>query len=1178
MIRGARCIKMSGKKVNEITQLIFLTLLIIILMLSENVTATDMSTMTKGCCYDTDEGLCSPVSERTTCEAETNGAWYSDPYCNVDGGLCTKICCAIGIENMWVTKRTCEKQSELLGIAYEIKSSVTSESACIQTEKDTKNGACVYDVGDESTCVFTSLPECSSIKGRFYEGKLCSNEELNTSCKRQDRIACLDGKDGIYWFDSCGNPENIYSSDKDASWNNGMVLTPKESCNPNSDNSESDSCGNCDYNRGSICRESEGGDTEMKDGFYTCHSLNCKGAPKLVTQMGIVTLRADKKNGESWCVYDGPIGGMLFGMDTVGSRHYRYVCSNGEVQVEPCADYRKEICVEKFYGAGELIGQSEAMCRVNMWEQCISANGGGGMGAVSDLIGGGGGQDSCQAGCMAQCMMNPDCRLHTVWVDNGFYFFTCVPLYKPGFESQGPMSIVEDVGSFVIDQTDFGDELSKLGELGSIGGDLLGGGGSSADEVCGLATKTCASTWVKMCPGGWTCKKNCNCHTASFSMQMNNLCVSLGDCGSYVNLMGSPTIGGAWVSPIKPKHGMAPIQPAILGIAYMAVTFVPSIIPASGGIFSEVPDILNLGGGMGGLSGLIDPFASELGLGSDVLSDFSPEGIDTNMFGRASGFNYFGVGMLFGCGKIEAVKIKFTCSPSSPTVGVCALCDGGPLKPCSKYKCESLGMNCGLINENTGSDECVLLNFPGKLPTITPLETATNRSLYKYTEITNGGFKIRERGGECINAFSPVPFGIETDVHAICRYDFENTDFENMSFAFSPGSFSKNHTSTMLLPSVESLVYSAVEDVNGTMDDYRTIYNNVSEEFRNLLGDLNIYVKCKNLEENANSNSYKINLCVKQGPDETPPEIMSIFPRTGSSAKYGATEQEVVLFVNEPVECRWGTKNPDLGTPLANYNTLENSMICSSTLVEESSMFYYPCKATLPINDTENNFYFLCKDQPWEDDDELRNVGAGAGAGYNYRLTRSDSKLKIESISPSGKILAGTEPVSVDLEVITSGGSYNGVSTCGFEVNNFNPINHSYIRFANTGDSYAHLQPSLQLMKGEHKIGIQCIDEAENIVTNGTLIKLELDTIPPTVTRVFRKGGSLTILTNENSECFYNLKTCNFNILSGEKMTTALTTSHSVNWNPESTYFIKCQDVWGNTNEGCSIVVRPSDL
>ncbi len=71
-----------------------------------------------------------------------------------------------------------------------------------------------------------------------------------------------------------------------------------------------------------------------------------------------------KKHGESWCEYDASAGE---GRDTVGSRHSLYSCFDSEITIEPCRDYREEICVET-----KQEGKSKALCRANRWQDCAA--------------------------------------------------------------------------------------------------------------------------------------------------------------------------------------------------------------------------------------------------------------------------------------------------------------------------------------------------------------------------------------------------------------------------------------------------------------------------------------------------------------------------------------------------------------------------------------------------------------------------------------------------------------------------------------------------------------------------------------------------------------------------------------------------------------------------------------
>src|SRR3989338_3455193 len=548
-----------------------------------------------GCCFDKDEGLCSPNSAKEDCESNANGKFFEDNTCN-NAGECQKGCCILGLQSQFVTEQTCKKQSSLYGIPFKFESG-GDEVGCIKKADSIKSGACVYGeeiVGEEKEkrmCKFATGSECTSAQGEFHEGYLCSNAELNTACEKQKTTKCVEGEDGVYWFDSCGNRENIYSSDKAKSWNSGKVLSKDESCGGGSANIKSASCGNCDYEKGSICKAYRTGKDGSKPTFgdYTCRDLNCYDAP------GQAGKKQDRINGESWCVYDGQIGnagasavfgalGLNFDLpvgflsaDVVGSRHFRYVCVNGEVQVEGCADARKEVCVEseKKSSEGESSsGKTTAMCRVNMWESCIGMNG----------------QKGCEADCMAKCAMNPDCRIQDVNVDKDFKFNACVPKYPPGFD----LGKTSGLGAMATGAV--GGALGEqIGGLGDMGGSLLSqlgssGGGTDAGSVCGLATQTCIVTYVKKCPGGWKCVSNCDCMKQAFTIQMNNLCVSAGDCGAYTNIAGVVTDGGYKVSK-KGSHGKVPPKLTLISKLY-AIFAVPTPgASASPGFFDSVPMI-----------------------------------------------------------------------------------------------------------------------------------------------------------------------------------------------------------------------------------------------------------------------------------------------------------------------------------------------------------------------------------------------------------------------------------------------------------------------------------------------------------------------------------------------------------------------------------------------------------
>ena len=108
-----------------------------------------------------------------------------------------------------------------------------------------------------------------------------------------------------------------------------------------------------------------------------------------------------------------------------------------------------------------------------------------------------------------------------------------------------------------------------------------------------------------------------------------------------------------------------------------------------------------------------------------------------------------------------------------------------------------------------------------------------------------------------------------------------------------------------------------------------------------------------------------------------------------------------------------------------------------------------------------------------------------------------------------------------------------------------------------------------------------CIDLAENEATTNVKFKLNIDNSPPKVVRVYYETGRLSLITDEQAKCyvsFDDVKQCSFNFDDAESMSSVFTKDHSTNWNTDKTYYIKCEDLFGNKNPSCAIKVSPSSI
>lgn len=343
-----------------------------------------------GTCVNSQEGLCMENTPQRVCEEPISGGegvWYDAEVDEVP--QCSLGCCILGDQAAFVTQPRCKQLSSEYGLETNYKTDIQSEVACIASVSSSVKGACVFEKEFERTCKFTTKAECDELatsdETEFHEGFLCSAENLATNCGPSEKTTILDGQDEIYFLDTCGNPANIYDASRindNEYWSE--IVSKAESCgyeNLNG-NAGSSTCGNCDYFLGSTGKKYERGTDNVapRYGDYICRDLSCEYEGQTY------------QHGETWCSVPSEDGENL-----PGDRYNRLVCYDNEVSVEPCADFRQEVCIQD-----EVNGFSTAACRVNKWQDCVSQSS----------------QKSCE---------NQD-RRDCQWLED-----TCVPKYAPGY-------------------------------------------------------------------------------------------------------------------------------------------------------------------------------------------------------------------------------------------------------------------------------------------------------------------------------------------------------------------------------------------------------------------------------------------------------------------------------------------------------------------------------------------------------------------------------------------------------------------------------------------------------------------------------------------------------------------------------------------------------------------------
>jgi hypothetical protein len=416
-----------------------------------------------GCCYDSQEGTCDQNTPQRVCN-DSDGVWAEGASCEIT--QCTLGCCLIGDQASFVTQTRCKKLASLYGLEIEFRTDLSDEISCIAAATSEVKGACVFEEEYVTTCEFTTKSKCSELGNNdtatFHEGYLCSSDSLGTICGPTEKTTCVEGSDEVYFVDSCGNLANIYDASKINEKNYWSEIYGKEdSCNYGSSNSESRTCGNCDYYLGSLCREAKISENPSY-GDYLCSDLGCE-------------LDGEKyQHGESWCADSAGIEKNL-----PGSKYFRLVCYAGEVTVEPCAEYRQEVCLQS-----DVSGFKYAACRINKWQDCLAQNE----------------SKDCE---------NEDARDCT-WLKLKNDKEVCVPTYTPGFQF-------------------WSDSNSSTSNSSST---------TSTESSCSLATANCTVKYTSKLFGSKKCVENCWCLDGGINKTMESLCTSLGDCGVKKNYLG----------------------------------------------------------------------------------------------------------------------------------------------------------------------------------------------------------------------------------------------------------------------------------------------------------------------------------------------------------------------------------------------------------------------------------------------------------------------------------------------------------------------------------------------------------------------------------------------------------------------------------------------------------------
>lgn len=1178
-----------------------------------------------GCGFDQDSGRCFKNTPKTTCQASGKCTWSESPSCDIP--QCQRGCCVLSNECSFVTQLQCKRiTSQFKDLNMTFDEGITDEFTCINQCRSFERGACVQADGG---CTFTTRAECAvtatlevnqtgPLVG-FHPNRLCSNPQLGTECAAQQYTGCLPNADEVYWFDSCGNPENIYSADKRSSYNNGFVLSKEQSCNSQSNNINNPGCGNCDFTKGTLCGVAPK-TVNPTFGDYACLDLSCKDLTVSDTSPASQTGR--KKLGESWCAYDGAPG---FGRDLVGSRHYRRLCVNGQELTEPCRDFREEICVQGVQGQPPLgtqeafqLGQGdyiEAICRTNRQASCADQTN----------------QLDCENVQARDCYWigkNVEGEQKQKENKEG----KCAPLVSPGTAFWPGESMTKVSGLDPKATCDKGNqECQVVFERAGLG--LLKGGRS------------------------WKCVGNCACLGKEYLQATNNYCKSLGDCGAWYNIQGKFTTGGfvesnkdidlqssdveRYDNLVSPKGGKgeydskfsAFFSHAAPGLLIIGGTAVGTLIAFHGFGALEFGKALTQGlfAGTRGIFGLEATFTETTygqvaarSLTTSVAPQVGEKIAAESVIQLAPGHTYTLPNSALGqvSSQLSPTGIygpsplppQITIPPPTTTplppgvVGppvstpssTFTVTLGAGDKPLTVVTQEPLTMQQGMAATpevgawgqalqllNTLAWIYIIYTLLDVLLADTKTETITI-SCQPWTAPSGGADceKCTEEGKEC-SEYRCRSLGqncklLNAGTKKEACVDSNPNDATSPIISADPSALQRGYTLT------------EAKGQGFTLNQKIEPFTAVSLGIKT-----NEYSQCRFSTEATKTYDQMTNFFgegIFSQEHKTTFALSSILAKDEALRLTNGGKYTVYLRCqdgngnknNKPYYITFSIKpGPDITSPVIEATSIANGAYVPAGINETVLTIYTNEPSSCKWDDIDGEFEqlsntFACTNsqQPtssiyyglYDCTTILDNIQEGRTNTYLIRCKDKEGNLNSDS-TPFR--LTGTIPLEITsvaplldtkffisnpiVKVVTSKGAQGGVAVCGYSFTDDNPLNA--IEFIKT-NSTVHEQQFEALIAGAYTTYLSCFDVAGNLAQTNTTFSVQVDKQGPQLAQLYTEGTLLYVITDEDSTCEYS-PTGAFAFGKGVRMTGENVREHSTTLD-NNVYYLTCRDAFGN--------------
>jgi|SaaInlStandDraft_4_1057021.scaffolds.fasta_scaffold00476_19 hypothetical protein len=691
--------------------------------------------------------------------------------------------------------------------------------------------------------------------------------------------------------------------------------------------------GGCCYNpEDNFCfKNSNKQECQEKQGFYTDAPCDCPAQTffdKDTLNIGLDCkntynriennyLGEDKLNGESWCSYKTQPGQ---GIELVGSRHFVHYCLNGKEYVEPCRDYREEVCVEKKDQDSSGNIYSNAQCRPNRWEDCIKCET----------------QDCCEDSSVRDCTwqyLSTDKKC-TPAVSPGFKFWqpTAVPICTRANEKKECSGLscgqewVDDTTTLCYTQGDCGNYKNTkqvLTKYGFITSDFKYKPSSEAynkgnyydnNEETENKLVYEATNRATLTPFTYGEAINSNAELVSASLE-------------YIDKISSLSATD-FINPFKDKPAIYVLGISLCG-PWMPPRTIQNCESCTANKFKPCSEYSckSLGQTCVYDYNFGDPTCQQ-----QKSDDKTPPIVNLDNEALTPGYDLYPVTITTGTKIIKGHKILPEVDPNAPfSLGI---------KSNEPVTCKLTLMPFKNFNDVTGiylggqsfsKTQNISLRTPPKIAIPENIMDILNFTHYK--EIAD----VMEEPEELMNTYK------EKYKTAINLYNmFASKDIEDK---------------------VDPIVEKAKEIISNYKSNLPYIKTMISVSLDKLENNTYLlFVRCVDESGNENAETKFIEIPISSNTeDNLAPSIIGFSPTNNSKIQKETYEEPLTIYLNEPSECRYDFYDLD-------FEKMDYEFECDTGQYQVSSSFggTYECATTLFTLDDPTTAYIKCQDQPFQ--------------------------------------------------------------------------------------------------------------------------------------------------------------------------------------------------------------------